>query len=239
MEEIFRDPKLLIKTIQEMNLKQEVAILTIQSKQNEMNRVKENLKKLYEFKPNLNFNQDFFGQLYLGQYSSLSSFKSQILNGQQPLDLIKLCEFNSKDKFKLLYRASQDGFGSKDFHSKCDGKANTLTILKASGSLFIFGGFTKYKPDRNSFLFSLTNKDNRPCKMNIKPIQHEYAIRCYSELGPTFGLYSDIYVASNSNTNTFCFSNLGVSYQHPQYAALSIKAKSFLAGAYEFQLSEI
>ena len=64
VEEIFRDPKLLIKTIQEMNLKQEAAIKTIQSKQNEMNHVKENLKKLYEFKPNLNFNQDFFGQLY-------------------------------------------------------------------------------------------------------------------------------------------------------------------------------
>ena len=90
-----------------------------------------------------------------------------------------------------------------------------MIILNANG--FIFGGFTstswdssgQYKSDPNAFLFSLTNKENKPCKMNIKPIQHEYAIRCYSELGPSFGLYSDIYVASNSNTNTY-----SKSYKH-------------------------
>ena len=61
----------------------------------------------------------------------------------QWLELLELCWFNSGDKFKLLYRKSEHGFDANDFHSKCDGKANTLTILKANG--FIFGGLTKRK----------------------------------------------------------------------------------------------
>ena len=222
VEETFRYPQLLIKTIQEMNLKQEVAVKIIQSKQNEMNQVKDNLKKSYEFKPNLNFNQDFFGQLDLGQYSSLSSLKSQILNGRQSLDLTELCEFNPKDKFKLLYRASQDGFESSNFHLKCDGHGNTLTILKANG--FLFGGFTKatwsssgqWKSDKDAFLFSLTNKDYKPCKIKIDSNKLINAIYCISSYGPKFGL-NDIFISSNSNTNTQSFSNLGICYQHPQY----------------------
>jgi hypothetical protein len=76
-----------------------------------------------------------------------------------------------KDKFTLLYKTSRDGFSVEDFHLKCDGHENTLTILKATKSSFIFGGFTtvdwessvQWKADPNAFLFSLTNKDNRPC----------------------------------------------------------------------------
>ena len=30
----------------------------------------------------------------------------------------------------LLYRASEDGFGADAFHSKCDGKSNTMIIIK-------------------------------------------------------------------------------------------------------------
>ena len=80
------------------------------------------------------------GQLILGQYSSYDWLKSKILTGQQPIQLIKLCEFDLKAQFKLLYRASETGFLSSQFHSKCDYIPNTLTILKANG--FIFGGFT-------------------------------------------------------------------------------------------------
>jgi hypothetical protein len=47
----------------------------------------------------------------------------------------------SSEKWSLLYRGTRDGFGAKNFHSKCDGHSNSLTILKAKGSEFIFGGF--------------------------------------------------------------------------------------------------
>jgi hypothetical protein len=49
-------------------------------------------------------------------------------------------EFDGK-RFSLLWRGSRDGFGGADFHSRCDGHANTLTlILDTKGN--IFGGFT-------------------------------------------------------------------------------------------------
>jgi hypothetical protein len=59
------------------------------------------------------------------------SFESQILTDlQQSIELIDLCEFSPNDKWSLLYRGTRDGFDSNDFHSRCDGHANTLTILK-------------------------------------------------------------------------------------------------------------
>ena len=164
-----------------------------------------------------------FGKLNLNYYFSSDPFKSQILTGRQPKELLKLCEFNPQDRFKLLYRASEHGFESNDFHSKCDGKANNLTILKASESSFIFGGFTTkswdgnsgYKSDPNAFLFSLTNKDNQPCKMKIDPKEHRYAINFCSAYGPTFG-FEEIKIASNANLNKNSLSDLGDIYKHPR-----------------------
>ena len=122
-----------------------------------------------------------------------------------------------------------------------------MTIFKANESKFIFGGFTtvdweaptdsKWKSDANAFLFSLTNKDNQPVKMKIRPNYHEYAIYCSGWFGPIFGF--DIAIDSNANTNTLSRSNLGSVYNHPQYALETNEAKSFLTGSYQFQLSEI
>jgi hypothetical protein len=81
------------------------------------------------------------------------------------------------------------------------------------------------------------DKDNQPLKMKVDPNDHEYAIYCHSEYGPTFG--DDICIGNNTNTTTNCESYLGYSYPHPQYAYRTNEAKSFLAGSYEFQLDEI
>ena len=158
--------------------------------------------------------------------------------------MIKLCEFSLGDKWSLLYRATKDGFGAKDFHSKCDGHSNTLTILKAKGSEFIFGGFTtaewdsssELKSDANAFIFSLTNKDNKPLKMKVIP-NEQSAIYCDSESGPIFG--NDICIDNNANTTMDSYSQLGDCYSHPQYAFDSNEANTFLAGACQFQLDEI
>ncbi len=42
---------------------------------------------------------------------------------------------------KLLYRASVDGGANTVFHSKCDNKANTITIIKMYRSDYVFGGY--------------------------------------------------------------------------------------------------
>ncbi len=159
--------------------------------------------------------------------------------------MIELCDFSPNDKWTLLYRASRDGFYAKDFHAKCDGHSNTLTIMKAKGSSNIFGGFTsvscdssnQYKSDANAFIFSLTNKDNKPVKMKIDPNRHHRAICCYPEFGPSFA--GDICIANNANTTMDSVSNLGCSYKHPKYAQGTNEAHRFLAGSFRFQLDEI
>jgi hypothetical protein len=184
-------------------------------------------------------------------WSNVNSFKGQILKGEhQYLELIELCEFSSTDKWSLLYRATRDGFCSDDFHSKCDGHSKTLTLLKAKESEFIFGGYTtvdwkscprpgKYKSDPNAFIFSLTNRDNKPIKIKIDPNnhKHKHAIYCHSYYGPTFG--DNIVIVNNANTTMDSFSNLGNCYKHPQYAFGTDEASTFLAGSFHFKLDEI
>jgi hypothetical protein len=252
IQELFRNPSLLIETIKEMQQKQEESLRDIQLKLNEMNQIKDDLKATLFFIPNLSsFNQDetsMFGSIKLNQYSNIHSLQSEILKDERLLvELIKLCEFSPNDKWSLLYRGTRDGFGAKDFHSKCDGHSNTLTIIKAKESEFIFGGFTavhwesstnrKWKSDPNAFIFSLTNKDSKPLKMKIDPNEHKHAIGCHSIYGPTFG--DDIRIANNANTTMDNYSNLGDCYKHPQYACGTIKSLRFLAGLHTFQLGEI
>ena len=163
------------------------------------------------------------------------------MSGNQPSELIQLCEFSPKDKWTLLYRGSRDGFNANDFHTECDGHKNTLTILKAHETSYIFGGFASsdwdnlsgYKSDPNAFLFSLTNKDNQPSKM--RQINTTKSILCHSAYGPIFGIGGDIYICNLANKTSASFSNLGRSYQHPQ----PTQGHSYLAGAEYFQFSEI
>jgi hypothetical protein len=63
------------------------------------------------------------------------------------LDSLIVSEFPSlleefrKKSFNLLWRGSRDGFRAKEFHCRCDGHANTLTLIKdTEGNTF--GDFT-------------------------------------------------------------------------------------------------
>ena len=184
----------------------------------------------------------------------ISYFKSKILDEFQENRLIELCEFSHTNKWSLLYRASLHGFGAKDFHAKCDGQSPTLIILTVKPSTltnpqqaeFIFGGFTEatwescpsngqWKSDPNAFIFSLTNKENKPCK--IKTSDPNRSIYCLAGWGPIFG--QDIYVKNNSNQTADSHSDLGSIYKHSGFARGSSQAQSFLAGSRKFQLSEI
>jgi hypothetical protein len=258
IEETFRNPNLLIETIKDMQQKNEESLNEIQFKLNEMNPVRENLMALNDFKPNVSFSYDSFGSIYLNSYSN-DPFKSDILTGKQSYELINLCEFSSNDKWSLLYRGSRDGFSAKNFHTKCDGHTNTLTIVKAKESSNIFGGFTtvdwessssgKYKSDPNAFLFSLTNSDQRPCKIRIDGNQVLYAIYCHEGWGPVFGNGHDVIVDVDTDfvdykENDFpstkrSSSNLGDTYKHAQYVLGTNEAQTFLAGRKYFELSEI
>ena len=43
--------------------------------------------------------------------------------------------------FGLIYRASRDGWAATDFHSRCDYKGPTVTVIASGKS--VFGGFTE------------------------------------------------------------------------------------------------
>ena len=168
---------------------------------------------------------------------------SLILNHKSSFELAKLCDFSPKDKWRLLYRGSTHGFGSQDFHKRCDGEAHTLTIIKSKA--WIFGGYTsaswdendQYKADRDAFLFSLVNKENKPVKMKCKNSNN--SIYCSSSSSAIFGGGYDLYIANNSNTNTTNYSNLGHSYEHPKHKYDTMNACTFLAGSFNFKVNEI
>jgi len=251
IEETFRNPNMLIQTIKEMQKKQEESLKDIKFKLTEMNQVKYHVKATNQFEPNpslLNQEGDpsLFGLIKLNGYLlNFNPFKSEIISYQQSLELLNLCGFSLKDKWSLLYRATRDGFEPCDFHSKCDCQSNTLTIFKAKESKFIFGGFTTafwdsssgWKSDPSAFIFSLTNKNNKPLKMKIDPNRHKFAICCNSKNGPSFGL--DIHISNNTNTTMNSFTSLGHTYTHPLYANRTNEAELFLAGSHYFLLDEI
>ena len=241
IEEVFRisNANLLIETKREMQQKIEKSSKDIQSKLNEMNQVKDDFEEINVFQPNLSlFDQaeetSLFGSIKFNQYSNTNLFKSQILtNEQQSIELIDLCEFSPNDKWSLLYRATRDGFGSDVFHSRCNWHSNTLTILKAKESKFIFGGFTTVdwdsssgsKSDPNAFIFSLKNKYKTPLKMKVDPNYHQYGIYCISSCGPSFG--KDIHIANNSNTTIGSHSKFGITCRHPQYEDGTMKDSAY------------
>ena len=169
--------------------------------------------------------------------------ESLILNKKLAKELIKLCEFSLNDKWTLIYRGSTHGFGSQDFHKRCDGYAKTLTIIKSQS--YIFGGFSsaiweendQYKSDPKAFIFSLVNKDNKPIKMKCQNANN--SIYCSSTSCAVFGGGHDLYISNNSNVNTTSYSNLGHSYEHPKHKYDTIEASSFLAGYFNFKVNEI
>ena len=66
-----------------------------------------------------------------------------------------------------------------------------------------------------------------------------FAIHACSGYGPLFGAGHDLHICNNSNTSDRSHSNLGLSYNHPNYAYDSNQAKSFLAGSISFFTTEI
>ena len=241
LNETFRDPTLTLDAIQKMHSLQ---LSKIKDLQTQMDEVKSNLKS-NDFNAMLKLvDKNSFGSLNLND-----QFNSFILDVDQSCELLKLCEFNTNDKWALLYRGSRDGFGAKDFHGKCDGKSSTLTIIKPKDSCNIFGGFisvacdsmSKWKLDPNAFIFSLVNKDGRPCKMTFHSVKKKHSLFFGADFGPVFGSEPngcDILIKDSSNVNNNS-SDLGSGFKHDEYMVGSKEAKSFLAGTYEFQVSEI
>jgi len=173
-------------------------------------------------------------------------FKQSSIIGSNSFFISNLRRFlepipNSRRCWNLCYRASSHGWSSSTFHSLCDGKRHTVTIIRKSS--YVFGGYTdipwdtrnSYGSTSNAFIFSLRNKEGLgPFKSMVKIPSH--AIRKYSSYGPTFGGGHDIYIANNANSNTHSYTNFGHSYSVPSGVQ---DRQTILAGTYKFTPDEV
>ncbi|CAF1928429.1 unnamed protein product [Rotaria magnacalcarata] len=113
-------------------------------------------------------------------------------------------------KWKLLYKATQDGFRAIDFHRLCDNQTHTVTIIQSKTG-YLFGGYAQipwssrntYQTDLKAFIFTLTNpKSVLPTRFLIKGGFEQYSIYHGATYGPTFGGGHDILVPDKSNENS-------------------------------------
>jgi hypothetical protein len=149
----------------------------------------------------------------------------------------------SKRPIELLWRGSSHGFGAADFHRRCNGKENTLTVI-ADTTGNIFGGYTPVKwdssntskgdPSLKSFLFTLKGPfGSRGRKFPLRPDKKHEAIKCDSASGPSF---FDIFVSDYCNSNTDSWTDeFGLRYTNDT----GMKGGTFLIGANYFQVKEI
>jgi hypothetical protein len=151
---------------------------------------------------------------------------------------VSLFEMTKSSDGILLYRATRDGFNGQAFHSKCDGKENTITIIKSHLNN-VFGGYASsawnssasYINDPNAFLFSLRrNGVSFKDKFTVK--QASSALVGNSSYGPIFGGGNDIFICNQSNTHSGNVCNFGHSYNLPDGYTYGGNARDFLAGNY-------
>ncbi|CAH3168558.1 unnamed protein product [Porites lobata] len=129
---------------------------------------------------------------------------------------------SESSKWKRCWRASVDGWPASTFHTGCDNKGPTVTIIRVGGK-YIFGGYTNlswgnscpgHRYDSQAFLYSLVNKPGwAPVKLP-QTGQYSYSkahsIYDCSDHGPTFGYGWDIYF-SGSTYSTY----IGYTYNAP------------------------
>jgi len=152
-----------------------------------------------------------------------------------------LIGFQTKS-FSLLWRGTRDGFAASTFHSLCDNKGSTLTVVKATTG-YIAGGYASVSWasregsvfDSNAFLFTLTNPSNMPLKLAVT--NSNGALRDEMTYGPTFGYGADLHISDNSvhNMNNHIYST---SYSYPNGNS-GYAGGMFMLGANPFQVAEV
>ena len=169
----------------------------------------------------------------------------------------KLNEFygNQDQKWELIYKATKDGFSSKDFHRHCDNKGGTITVVQAGTNAGgnLFGGFTsqswssppeaisgkrsvttsKYCYDQLAFLFTLVNADRvHPRKFLIKEEAADHAtVHCF-DCGPCFGAKGDssVYYSSQSDIMIQSQQSLPVAFPRSYNDDTNVGRDIFLRG---------
>ena len=179
------------------------------SKKNIINSINSNISDIYESKnneikfiPEENEINEFIDSIQnFGNFkiiktedNNIENFSSMIKDNSNNELISKWIEeeVNKKEiKFELIFKMSENGNQSEDFHKYCDNQGPTLTLIKTINNK-IFGGFTplnwKNKGfwirdlNNQTFVFSLY------MKKKYKSInENSDGIFCFDIYGPNFG----------------------------------------------------
>ena len=134
-----------------------------------------------------------------------------------------------------MYRATIHGFGAATFHTRCDGRARLLVLVRAREGGWLFGGFTavgfsppeRYIADRSAFLFSLTNSLGRPEKLESK--RAGYGLYYHPLWSALFGR-DDLYICGNADTEGKSLTNTGGAYAEPASTGANPMAQGWQKG---------
>ncbi|KAI9335717.1 hypothetical protein BDR26DRAFT_1009167 [Obelidium mucronatum] len=118
---------------------------------------------------------------------------------------------------ELLFRGSGSGFSARAFHEACDGKVNTVTLIKLANGKLVGGyGDSAWSseeediPVKEAFLFSIKFKNQGVMVLDIhalNPEVKEFQMAGLHGYGPAFGSGHDLCICKNK-----CSSQLGCGY---------------------------
>eukprot|EP00698_Gefionella_okellyi_P019649 TRINITY_DN6054_c0_g1_i1.p1 TRINITY_DN6054_c0_g1~~TRINITY_DN6054_c0_g1_i1.p1 ORF type:complete len:376 (-),score=83.83 TRINITY_DN6054_c0_g1_i1:144-1271(-) len=170
---------------------------------------------------------------YFGFSIPKPSFSSKVVSYDQQQVVVQFLPSNLQSAtWTLLFRASEHAFQASVFHQKCDGKANTVVLVKVKGNGSICGAYADvawnssgaYIPSNGAFLFSLVNTAGvPPCKFPVSSTQH--GLYGSADYNATFGGAFDLCLVNNCGTTVGSYANLGHSYTGPN------ASHTLLAGA--------
>ena len=204
-----KGPNTIILMLVSENTSPNDLLNTLIEKVKEIDELKKRVDFLYKYFDIKEYDVDLLNTFNDSSMKIFKAINSKIFKSHNEISFINqgiIKALNkSISKMELIYRASRDGDNSKCFHNMCDGKNNTLTIIKTSVGKR-FGGFTQaewsseegYINDEKTFLFSFDDKEF----YFIKKEQTEYAIFCNRNYGPSFGKGPDLYISSNCRNNS-------------------------------------
>jgi hypothetical protein len=149
----------------------------------------------------------------------------------------------------LLWRGSHDGFTAKEFHRRCDGQMNTLTLIvefpvkwesrKWNGKTGEESNTRKSDNNLRSFLFTLTNPHGiPPRKFVLKAERKQYAMYWNSTRCAVLGSDCELLVSDNCNTNTESYTKIGTRWSNTTYEN-DTTFEDFFTGAKKFTVKEI
>ena len=177
----------------------------------------DNLKKLI-FKDENDSKGNYNDSYHSNNEEQINNFTdSQIIRLDEREDIIKMInpEANMDTyMFKLIFRASRDGYTPNSFHAHCDKKGPSIIFIKITNGRRI-GGYTsiswtsdnKFEKDEQAFLFSLDNKE----KYELNKNQIQFSVAHFENYGPTFGSGYGLFIANdykgdgNSSQEDYCY----------------------------------